>query len=187
MINEAIFCVMEGVATPEAIDTVMKLGHGAPDGAAGPGRFHRARRLPRDPRGAASRAGRRQVPGLSAAAADGGRGTTWGGRRAAGSTSYEQQASERDARARSDGHLRLHAARSATSSFSCPTIRRAAISASSRSTTPPWARRSAAPASGSTSSTEEAITDALRLARGMTYKSAVAGHQPRRRQVGHHR
>jgi 3-hydroxybutyryl-CoA dehydrogenase len=26
MINEAIFCVMEGVATPESIDTVMKLG-----------------------------------------------------------------------------------------------------------------------------------------------------------------
>src|SRR5205085_3182726 len=26
MINEAIFCVMEGVADPEAIDTVMKLG-----------------------------------------------------------------------------------------------------------------------------------------------------------------
>jgi 3-hydroxybutyryl-CoA dehydrogenase len=26
MINEAIFCVMEGVAAPEAVDTVMKLG-----------------------------------------------------------------------------------------------------------------------------------------------------------------
>src|SRR5207245_7685464 len=26
MINEAAFCVMEGVATPEAVDTVMKLG-----------------------------------------------------------------------------------------------------------------------------------------------------------------
>ena len=34
---------------------------------------------------------------------------------------------------------------------------------------------------------EEAITDALRLARGMTYKYAVAGLEPRRRQVGHHR
>ncbi len=32
MINEAIFCVMEGVATPEAIDTVMKLGMGHPMG-----------------------------------------------------------------------------------------------------------------------------------------------------------
>ena len=32
MINEAIFCVMEGVATPEAIDTVMKLGMNHPMG-----------------------------------------------------------------------------------------------------------------------------------------------------------
>lgn len=32
MINEAIYCVMEGVATPEAIDTVMKLGMSHPMG-----------------------------------------------------------------------------------------------------------------------------------------------------------
>ena len=32
MINEAIFCVMEGVATPESIDTVMKLGMNHPLG-----------------------------------------------------------------------------------------------------------------------------------------------------------
>ena len=32
MINEAIFCVMEGVATPEAIDTVMKMGMAHPMG-----------------------------------------------------------------------------------------------------------------------------------------------------------
>ena len=32
MINEAIFCVMEGVATPDAIDTVMKLGMAHPMG-----------------------------------------------------------------------------------------------------------------------------------------------------------
>jgi 3-hydroxybutyryl-CoA dehydrogenase len=32
MINEAIFCVMEGVATPEAVDTVMKLGMNHPIG-----------------------------------------------------------------------------------------------------------------------------------------------------------
>jgi 3-hydroxybutyryl-CoA dehydrogenase len=32
MINEAIFCVMEGVARPEAIDTVMKLGMAHPMG-----------------------------------------------------------------------------------------------------------------------------------------------------------
>ena len=37
------------------------------------------------------------------------------------------------------------------------------------------ARRSAAPASGSTPATTRRITDALRLARGMTYKNAVAG------------
>jgi len=32
MINEAIFCVMEGVASPEAVDTVMKLGMNHPLG-----------------------------------------------------------------------------------------------------------------------------------------------------------
>jgi 3-hydroxybutyryl-CoA dehydrogenase len=32
MINEAIFCVMEGVATPEAVDSVMKLGMNHPMG-----------------------------------------------------------------------------------------------------------------------------------------------------------
>jgi 3-hydroxybutyryl-CoA dehydrogenase len=32
MINEAIYCVMEGVATPEAVDTVMKLGMNHPMG-----------------------------------------------------------------------------------------------------------------------------------------------------------
>ncbi|MGH2574479.1 MAG: 3-hydroxybutyryl-CoA dehydrogenase [Ignavibacteria bacterium] len=32
MLNEAMYCVMEGVATPEAIDTVMKLGTNQPMG-----------------------------------------------------------------------------------------------------------------------------------------------------------
>jgi 3-hydroxybutyryl-CoA dehydrogenase len=32
MLNEAIYCVMEGVATPEAVDTVMKLGTNHPMG-----------------------------------------------------------------------------------------------------------------------------------------------------------
>jgi 3-hydroxybutyryl-CoA dehydrogenase len=32
MINEAVFCVMEGVAEPEAVDTVMKLGMNHPLG-----------------------------------------------------------------------------------------------------------------------------------------------------------
>lgn len=35
MINEAIFCVMEGVAPPEAVDTVMKLGMNHPIGPLG--------------------------------------------------------------------------------------------------------------------------------------------------------
>jgi len=35
MINEAVFCVMEGVATPEAVDTVMKLGMNHPIGPLG--------------------------------------------------------------------------------------------------------------------------------------------------------
>jgi 3-hydroxybutyryl-CoA dehydrogenase len=32
MINEAAFCVMEGVATPDAVDTVMRLGMNHPIG-----------------------------------------------------------------------------------------------------------------------------------------------------------
>jgi 3-hydroxybutyryl-CoA dehydrogenase len=32
MLNEAMYCVMEGVATPESIDTVMKLGMAHPMG-----------------------------------------------------------------------------------------------------------------------------------------------------------
>jgi len=32
MINEAVYCVMEGVGTPESIDTVMKLGMAHPMG-----------------------------------------------------------------------------------------------------------------------------------------------------------
>ena len=46
MINEAIFCVMEGVATPEAIDDGHEAGHEPSDGSADPGRLHRPRRLP---------------------------------------------------------------------------------------------------------------------------------------------
>ena len=48
--------------------------HGAPDGAAGAGRPDRPRRVPRHPGGAARGPRRRQVPALSAAAQDGGRG-----------------------------------------------------------------------------------------------------------------
>jgi 3-hydroxybutyryl-CoA dehydrogenase len=32
LINEAVFCVMEGVATPEAVDAVMKMGMNHPMG-----------------------------------------------------------------------------------------------------------------------------------------------------------
>jgi 3-hydroxybutyryl-CoA dehydrogenase len=32
MINEAVYCVMEGIAAPEAVDTVMKLGMNHPLG-----------------------------------------------------------------------------------------------------------------------------------------------------------
>jgi len=42
LINEAAYCVMEGVATPEAVDAVMKAGYESSDGAAGAGGFHRA-------------------------------------------------------------------------------------------------------------------------------------------------
>ena len=76
---------------------------------------------------------------------------------------------------RSDGHLRLRCRRWATSRCSSPTIPRCGyfgIIAIHDTTL--------GPALGGTrfwqyASTDEAITDALRLARGMTYKSAVAG------------
>ena len=71
MINEAIFCVMEGVATPEAVDTVMKLGMAHPMGP-----LALADLIGLDTCLAIlevlhTRAGRRQVPPLSPAAADG--------------------------------------------------------------------------------------------------------------------
>ena len=71
LINEAAFCVMEGVATPEAVDAVMKTGHEPPDGSAGTGRFYRAGRLRRRD-GSALRGFRRsEIPRLPAAAQDG--------------------------------------------------------------------------------------------------------------------
>ena len=72
MINEAIFAVMEGVGTPEAIDTVMKLGMNHPMGPLTLADFigldvclailERAARRPR----------RSEVPAVSATSADGG-------------------------------------------------------------------------------------------------------------------
>jgi 3-hydroxybutyryl-CoA dehydrogenase len=52
MINEAVYCLMEGVGTPEAIDTVMKLGMNHPMGPLALGRPHRARHVPGDHGGA---------------------------------------------------------------------------------------------------------------------------------------
>src|SRR5260370_33258511 len=50
MINEAVFCVMEGVATPEAVGTVMKLGMNHPLGPTAPAEPHAlAACLPRPP------------------------------------------------------------------------------------------------------------------------------------------
>ena len=45
MINEAAYCVMEGVASAEAVDTVMKLGMNHPLGPAARGRPHRPRHV----------------------------------------------------------------------------------------------------------------------------------------------
>ena len=41
MINEAIFCLYEGVATPESIDEIMKLGMNHPMGPLDFGGFYR--------------------------------------------------------------------------------------------------------------------------------------------------
>ena len=46
MINEAIYCVVEGVGKPEDIDTDHEAGHGPPHGPLGPGRPHRPGHLP---------------------------------------------------------------------------------------------------------------------------------------------
>ena len=72
MINEAIFAVMEGVGTPEAIDTVMKLRDEPSDGSARARRLHRAGRLPGDPERHARRPRRSEVPPVSAPPTHGG-------------------------------------------------------------------------------------------------------------------
>ena len=68
MLNEAAFCLYEGVGDAEAIDTVMRLGMNHPLGPLGAGRPDRPRHVPGDPRGAARRVRRSQVPALSAVA-----------------------------------------------------------------------------------------------------------------------
>ena len=57
MINEAVFCLMEGVGTAESIDTVMKLGMEPSDGAAGARGPDWPRYVPRDSRGTVRRPG----------------------------------------------------------------------------------------------------------------------------------
>ncbi len=72
MINEAIFALMEGVGTPEAIDTVMKLGMNHPMGPLTLADFIGLDVCLAILERAARRPGRSEVPSLSAAAADGG-------------------------------------------------------------------------------------------------------------------
>ena len=71
---------MEGVATPEAVDEVFKLGHGASDGSADAGGFHRPGCLSRHHASAASRTGRSEIPAVPAADQDGGCGMARTGR-----------------------------------------------------------------------------------------------------------
>ncbi len=74
LLNEAMYAVMEGVATAEAVDEVFKLGMAHPMGPLTLGGFHRTRCLPRHHARAAGWFGRSQVPAVSAADQDGGRG-----------------------------------------------------------------------------------------------------------------
>ena len=67
LLNEAMYAVMEGVATPEAIDEVFKLGMAHPMGPLTLGRLHRPRRLPGYHARAAGRAGRSEIPAVPAA------------------------------------------------------------------------------------------------------------------------
>ena len=73
MINEAVFCVHEGVATPEAVDTVMKLGMAHPMGPLTLADFIGLDVCLSIMEVLHTRAGRRQVPPVPALAEDGGR------------------------------------------------------------------------------------------------------------------
>ena len=73
LLNEAMYAVMEGVATPRGGGRSIQAGHGASHGATHPGRFYRPRRLSRHHACAAGRSRRPQVPAMPAADQDGGR------------------------------------------------------------------------------------------------------------------
>jgi 3-hydroxybutyryl-CoA dehydrogenase len=66
MINEAIYCVMEGVAGPEEVDIVMKLGMNHPMGPPGARRPHRPGYLPAHHGGPARGLRGYQIPALPA-------------------------------------------------------------------------------------------------------------------------
>ena len=68
MINEAVYCLMEGVGDRDSIDTVMQPRDEPSDGAAAARRPDRPGHLPGDHGGAPPRPRRRQVPALPAAA-----------------------------------------------------------------------------------------------------------------------
>ena len=72
LLNEAMFAVMEGVATPAAVDQVFQLGHGPPHGSAGAGRLYRTRCLSGHHAGHGRRPGRPQVPAVPTAHSHGG-------------------------------------------------------------------------------------------------------------------
>ncbi len=65
-INEAAYALLEGVAEPEAIDTIAKLGFAHPDGPARARRPDRARHVRGDHGGAPPRSRRHEVRALSA-------------------------------------------------------------------------------------------------------------------------
>ena len=62
LLNEAMYAVMEGVATAGSRRRSFQAGHEPSHGAADAGGFHRARCLPRHHAGAAQRARRSQIP-----------------------------------------------------------------------------------------------------------------------------
>ncbi len=72
LLNEAMYAVMEGVATSGSGGRSFQAGHGASYGSAHAGGLHRARRLPRHHARHAVRPRRSQVPAVPAADQDGG-------------------------------------------------------------------------------------------------------------------